>query len=210
MEDVVLPSQVVEYFIENARYHWIMDFCICRDGDDCQSFPKEYGCIFLGEAVQQINTKVGRLVSKNEALAHAQRCRNAGLVHMIGRNKLDSVWLGVTPSENLLTICNCCPCCCLWKIIPFVTPRISDKVVKMPGVQVTVNDLCIGCEDCTQGICFVDSIYIDNGRAVIGEECRGCGRCVDICPIEAIEIRIDDPSFVNDTIEKLSPLVNIS
>jgi hypothetical protein len=93
-DDMVLPSQVVEYFIESANYHWIMDFCICRGSNECLEFPLDYGCIFLGEAVLKINPELGRLVSKEEAMEHAQQCRNAGLVHMVGRNKLDSIWLG--------------------------------------------------------------------------------------------------------------------
>ncbi|MCP4541640.1 MAG: hypothetical protein GY832_31290 [Chloroflexi bacterium] len=50
-EDVVLPSQVVAHFIEQANYHWVMDFCICRDGSHCDDYPVDFGCLFLGEAV---------------------------------------------------------------------------------------------------------------------------------------------------------------
>ena len=28
--EIVLPSQVLKYFIEKANHHWIMNFCICR------------------------------------------------------------------------------------------------------------------------------------------------------------------------------------
>ena len=89
--NTVLPSQIVTHFIEQAGYHWIMDFCICRESQGCQDFDQKLGCLFLGEAVLKINPKLGKLVSKDEALAHAERCRQAGLVHMIGRNKLDAV-----------------------------------------------------------------------------------------------------------------------
>ena len=111
--NVVLPSQVVDYFIEKANYHWIMHTCICRHAEKCQDYPVNLGCLFLGEAALGINPQLGRRVAKGEALEHAQRCREAGLVHLIGRNKLDTVWLGVGPGSKLLTICNCCPCCCV-------------------------------------------------------------------------------------------------
>ena len=117
-EDMVLPSQVLEHFIEKATHHWIMNFCICRDASGCRDHPIDLGCLFLGEAALGINPEFGRLASKEEALAYVRRCRDAGLVHMIGRNKLDTVWLGVDPGHKLLTICNCCPCCCLWKMLP--------------------------------------------------------------------------------------------
>lgn len=90
-EDVVLPSEVVTHFIEQAKHHWIMDFCLCRASEDCQDYPSDFGCLFLGEAVLQINPKLGRLVSREEAIKHVQLCREAGLVHLIGRNKMDTI-----------------------------------------------------------------------------------------------------------------------
>jgi ferredoxin len=208
--DVVLPSQVVTHFIERANYHWIMDFCICRDSEGCKDYPSDLGCLFLGEAVLGINPQLGRRVTKAEALAHAQSCRDAGLIHLIGRNKLDSVWLGVRPGHKLLTICNCCPCCCLWRIIPQLAPSIGGKVAKMPGVSVTVTERCEGCGVCTQDVCFVDAITLDGQRAVISDACRGCGRCVRVCSQQAIELSIHDDRFIERAIVRLSPLVNVS
>ncbi len=208
--EVVLPSQVVAYFIEQASHHWIMNACICRDSSQCQDYPVEYGCLFMGEAVLGINPKLGRLATKEEAHQHARRCRDAGLVHMVGRNKLDAVWLGVGPNEKLLTVCNCCPCCCLWKMLPQVNPLIGDKVTKMPGVDITVTDLCAGCGTCTEGACFVDAIRLVDGRAIISESCRGCGHCVEVCPNGAIELTIDNPAFLHKTIARIAPLVKLS
>jgi hypothetical protein len=67
----VLPSQIVEHFIEHANYRWVMDQCICRVGDSCTDYPLDLGCLFLGEAVLDINPNLGRLVTKEEALEHA-------------------------------------------------------------------------------------------------------------------------------------------
>ncbi len=208
--DIVLPSQIVDHFIEQARYHWIMDACICREGDDCQDYPHELGCIFLGESVLKINPALGRLVSKDEALAHARRCREAGLIHMIGRNRLDSVWLGVNPSEKLMTICNCCPCCCLWKMVPDINPEIGGKIARMPGVTLRVTERCIGCGDCAGEICFMNAISMNGHDAQISDACRGCGRCVELCPHGAIELTIEGDHFMQQTIDSLSKLVDIS
>jgi ferredoxin len=208
--NMALPSQIVTHFIEQASYHWVMDFCICREAASCQEYDQQLGCLFLGEAVLKINPKFGRLVSKEAAFAHAERCRQAGLVHMIGRNKLDTVWLGVNPGEKLLTICNCCPCCCLWKILPALHPSIGDKVQRMPGVQLMVTDQCAGCGTCTDDICFVDAISLKEGAAQISEACRGCGRCVEVCPNQAIELRIGDQTFASQTISRLSSIVNVT
>lgn len=187
-----------------------MDSCFCRDASRCEDYPLDLGCLFLGEAVLGINPRMGRRVTKAEALEHARRCREAGLVHLIGRNKIDTLWLGVNPGHKLLTICNCCPCCCLWRVIPHLDASISRKVTPMPGVTVTVTERCGGCGTCTQGVCFVDAIRLDGRRAVVGDACRGCGRCVEACPQQAIELSIDDTPFVEEIVARLSRLVDVT
>jgi len=208
--DLVLPSEVVEHFVEQASHHWIMNWCLCRDATKCRDYPIELGCLFLGEATVQIDPRLGRRATKEEALDHVRRCREAGLVHLIGRNKLDTLWLGVGPGDKLLTICHCCPCCCLWRVLPHLSPQIGDRVSRMPGVTVAVSDRCVGCGTCTQGVCFVDAIQLTNGQSAISDACRGCGRCVSACPEQAIELTIDPELAVEASIARLSPLVDVS
>ena len=208
--EMVLPSQVVEHFIEQAGTHWIMNFCLCRASSHCEDYPIDLGCLFLGDAAAGINPRLGRQVTREEALEHVRRCREAGLVHLVGRNKLDTVWLGVGPGDRLLTICSCCPCCCLWGMLPYLAPQISAKVTPMPGVTVAVNGRCVGCGTCTQDVCFADAIQLQDGHAVIGAACRGCGRCVDVCPNKAIELVVENEQFAADAIERISALVDLS
>lgn len=207
--DVVVPSQVAEHFIRQASFHWIMHTCICREAEGCRDYPIDLGCLFLGEAARGINPRLGRPVTPDEALEHVRRCREAGLVHLVGRNKLDTVWLGVGPGERLFTICNCCPCCCLWRVLPDLSPEIGRKVHRMPGLQVRVTDRCVGCGTCT-GVCFVGAIHLRDGRAHIGEACRGCGRCAEACPQEAIELVVEGDHVVEDLIVRLAGEVDVS
>jgi UDP-glucose 4-epimerase len=51
---------------------------------------------------------------------------------------------------------------------------------------------------------------LQDGRAVISDDCRGCGRCVSVCPQEAIEISVEDVRFVERSIRRLSLLVDVS
>ena len=206
---LVVPSRVLEHFIEEAGSHWIMNTCICRQSCDCRDYPIDLGCLFLGEAAEGINPKLGRRASKQEALAHAQRARDAGLVHLVGRNKLDTVWLGVGPGQRLLTVCHCCPCCCLYGILPHMAPHLAANVSAMPGVEVRVTDRCTGCGLCAEGVCFVDAIEMVDGRAEIGDGCRGCGRCVEVCPQQAIQLTIRDAHYVEATIAGLSAVVDV-
>ncbi|NMC55574.1 MAG: 4Fe-4S binding protein [Chloroflexi bacterium] len=205
----VLPSQILEHFIDKADYHFVMNRCICREAAECQHYPVDLGCLFLGEAVKGIHPELGCRVSKAEALAHLKRAQQAGLVQMIGRNHLDTVWMGVGPGDKLMTICNCCECCCLYKMLPDMHETVSSRIQKMPGVSVSVGDACVGCGKCAQGVCFVNAIRLENGRAVIGEDCRGCGRCVEVCPTGAISLHVSGWDFVETSITQLEPLVNL-
>jgi ferredoxin len=37
----------------------------------------------------------------------------------------------------------------------------------------------------------------------MGDYCRACGRCANICPNDAIEIRIDDPDFLEKSYRRI-------
>lgn len=209
-DSILLPSEIVHHFIEQARYLWIMNTCICREADDCQEYPQDLGCLFMGEAVLQIHSKLGQLVTKSEAHQHIQKAQDLGLVHLIGKNKIDSIWMGVSPSEKLLTVCNCCPCCCLFKILPDLPAKINGTVTKMPGVEMLVSDDCIGCGFCIEEeVCFVNAISLVDNRAEISVECRGCGRCVDVCPQDAIQLNITDANYLQNTINIIDQEVAI-
>jgi ferredoxin len=208
-EDMMLPSEVVHHFIDQASHHWIMNHCICRQAEHCQDYPVDLGCLFLGESVLKINPKLGRLVTREEAHAHEERAREAGLVHLIGRNKLDSLWLGANPGSRLMTICNCCPCCCLFRVLPHLETNIANRISRMPGVQFEVTDACISCGKCTRDVCFVDAIHLNSGKAEISDACRGCGRCVDVCPQGAIKLSIKDNQFIQNTIDGISSVVDV-
>ncbi|NPV77195.1 MAG: 4Fe-4S binding protein [Anaerolineae bacterium] len=210
-ENILLPSQIVDLFIAKASHRWIMNSCICREAAGCTDFPHEFGCVFLGEAVLKINPKLGRLVTKEEALAHVHKCQQAGLFQMIGRDKLDTLWLGTGPGSKLLTICNCCPCCCLFKMMPDLNEEINARVTRMPGVELKVLDTCQGCGACTEGACFVNAIHMgEDGKAFIKADCRGCGHCVEVCPTASIELHIENPEFYEDTIKRLSAAVDVT
>ena len=106
-------------------------------------------------------------------------------------------------------ICNCCPCCCLWTMIPHVDPSIGSRITKMPSVAVRVTEDCVGCRLCAEEVCFVDAIRMEDELAVIGADCKGCGRCVEICPANAIELSLDEDLFMRQSIERISPLVDV-
>jgi ferredoxin len=215
--NVVLPSEVVKHFIHEGSNLFIMDKCICRDSSACKDYPIDIGCLFIGTPTLKISPKLGHQVSKNEAYEHLDRAREAGLVHSLGRNKLDTIWLGATPGHKLLTVCHCCPCCCLYRVLPDLDRSISSKITHMPGVSVTVNrDRCEGCGACAKA-CLARAITIETGvepaqgkKSVINDLCVGCGRCVEACPHKALELHINNDQFIEDTIRQISEKVDVT
>jgi ferredoxin len=206
----VMPWQVIEHFIEEAGFLWQMDECICRRSAGCKDYPVDLGCLFLGEAARGINPRLGREVTRREASEHLARCREAGLFHLVGRNKLDAFWLDIGPGDRLLTICNCCTCCCLWKMLPQLSGDIASSLTRMPGVEVVVTSDCVACGTCLGAGCFAGAISLVDGRAVISDECRGCGRCAELCPNGAIEVRVENgPGAVPDAVSRLEKRVDV-
>jgi ferredoxin len=208
-QDTLLPSDVLKDMIKKSSHHFIMDFCICRVSTNCKEYPHELGCLFLGKGTKKISPKLGRMVSKGEAIEHVDKCQEAGLVHIIGRNKIDSVWLNTGPKEELLTICHCCPCCCLWKMVTELPEDIGNSLTPMIGVEMEYNhERCTVCGKCLNS-CFVNAISLDDGRIEIDlKKCRSCGRCAEICKSNAIRILIS-PEAVNRSIERVEKLVDV-
>ncbi len=207
--DMVLPSQVINHFTEKSSYRAIMNFCLCRDANKCKDYPIELGCLFIGEAARSIHSDIHCSATIEEAKAHVQQWTEAGLVHIVGRAKFDSVILDAGPHDRLLTICGCCPCCCIARALPFIPPELSDMVQKMPGVSMHVNDTCIGCGKCMD-ICIFEGIKLDGTKAEDTDSCRACGRCAQVCPSDSIEISINDSTYVQKTIEMLSQHIDVT
>jgi Pyruvate/2-oxoacid:ferredoxin oxidoreductase delta subunit len=207
-EDMVLPSQVLATFIEKASHHFIMNFCLCRESLQCKNYPRDLGCLFLGDAVLDINPELGRIVTKEEAMEHLVKCRDKGLIHMIGRNKVDSVWLNVD-GRKLMTICSCCPCCCIFRMEPYLHKDLQRNLTRMPGVTISVNDKCIGCGTCIKTGCFMNALELIDGKIHIKDNCKICGRCASVCPQKAIDIVVHDIKSVQESVEIMSSRITI-
>lgn len=209
-ENALLPGELAAHFIRSASHRFIMKECLCRTAADCHDYPQELGCIFLGPSAAHINPALGRMASVEEALDHQQRCAQAGLFHMIGRGRIDAIWLGVRPGKQLMTICNCCPCCCLFRMLPHLPPVIQPKISRLPGVEFEVNGDCVACGRCASQ-CFVQAVHIEEGRAAIDPDiCRGCGHCADICPKKAIHLRLTRSDVIETATRMLSEVVSVN
>ena len=205
-----VPSEIIKKIIKEANNIFIMNKCICRSSANCQDFPHDFGCIFLGPATKKIASKYGRTATVKEALEHVDRADMLGLSHLIGRNKIDSFLMNVGPKEELLTICHCCPCCCLWKIIPDLDDDISKRIKRLEDVEVNVqNDNCRMCKKClNEDICFANAISLEEGKITINQDkCLGCGHCVQACQFDGIELNYSQKS-IDSVLNRIGELVD--
>ena len=195
-----LPTDIIKEVIKRCDDIVIMNSCLCRSSNNCQDYPQDIGCIFLGPTATKIPKHIGKKATVEEALAQVDRADAAGLSHIIGRNKIDTVWMNVHPGKGLLTICHCCPCCCLWKVYPNLDTDISGKLERLEGISVEVHEEnCKKCKKCLDETCMFDAISYDNGKITIDNDiCRGCGLCVNACKFDAITI-----NYTNDTIDNI-------
>jgi electron transport complex protein RnfB len=107
------------------------------------------------------------------------------VLSIIDKAEENGLVLNPTNSQRLEAICCCCSCCC-----PVLT---AFKSFPNPGDIVTTyyrsaidGDSCTGCGECID-ICPMDAIEDNDGISrVLNERCIGCGLCVNRCPVEAI------------------------
>lgn len=208
-EDMVLAPQVVEHFIEKSSYRAIMNFCLCRESNQCKDYPHNLGCLFIGETAKGIHPSMARPATKEEAREHIRKTRELGLINLVGKASMDCMWLGIGPHHKLFTVCSCCPCCCISLATQYMPPDFTDWFYKMPGVNTYISNDCVGCGSCLDA-CIYTGIELRGDRAVITDRCRACGRCADVCPQKAISIAIDDEDFIQKTIAFLEPRVDVS
>jgi len=153
----------------------------------------------------------GRVATKEEALERVKLAVEDGLIPLLGRAMDEADGYGVKDTGHFLSMCFCCPCCCIdGKIVTNASISIN-LLHRMEGVTVKVDkDLCVGCEECLE-VCVFRGMEMIDGKAKVNQErCLGCGRCESICPNEAISIQIDDTIRVDELIEKLESHVEVS
>jgi len=203
-----LPITVAEHFIREASHHVLLDYCPCRKALGCSEYDANIGCIFVGEGAREINPEVGRHVGVEETLDHLHRAVDAGLIPMVGKVKFDADYLGVKDRHRLMTICICCPCCCLAGGVQHAPRNVRNLVVRLEGVEVRVDGDCDGCGICVE-TCIFKQMKIIDGQAVVGEECKACGRCAVCCPNDAISISVDNPEYIRQCIDRISAYVDV-
>lgn len=212
----ILPIKVFKHFFDKASNIFFLSNCACRVHGDCQDHIREIGCMHLGNGTYNIKIpeQRGKVITSEEALEILNTAVTDGLIPLLGRASAEPMGFGVEDKGNFMSMCFCCPCCCVdAKILTHGSVGVVDNAIfkRMKGVTVEVDeDLCVGCEACLEA-CKFRGMEMVEGIAIVNQKrCLGCGRCEHACPNDAISITIDENSRVDELIAKLESYVDVA
>jgi UDP-glucose 4-epimerase len=199
-KSTVLPFQILQPIIEKAGGHMLLERCPCRNGERCSDYPRDFGCLFLGEAVRDVSARIGTQTDVDGAKAHVARALELGLVPMIVHARFDAALISV-PFRKMLAVCFCCDCCCTVRHSMRLGPSsFDDTVQRLPGLRVEIGEACTACGSCHES-CPVRAIGFQGSVSVIDQDsCKACGLCATVCPEGAPRLYLDDAV---DVIEEL-------
>ncbi|NVM16676.1 MAG: 4Fe-4S binding protein [Candidatus Lokiarchaeota archaeon] len=209
-----LPQKLIEYFIDKTNYIYVSAICGCRLNRDCQDHESTIGCMYLGDDVKNLKhpPEKGRFLTREEAKTHVKKAIESGLVPTFGRFIYESTSLSVEDTGHFMSMCFCCPCCCInGKLMQNSTSMLYTRFKRMEGITVEVDsDKCVGCGICLDVCCFVGRNIINDKAVIDQERCLGCGRCERVCPNGAINITLDDPKRLDEFIKRIESSVDVS
>ena len=213
-DNQLLPEKLIEYFINKTNHIYIQNTCGCREYHDCQDYDKFIGCMYLGDDVANLKVppEKGHFITKEEALKHVIKAVENGLVPTLGRFTFESTSLNVEDTGHFMSMCFCCPCCCvIGKMTQNSTSELHGIFKRIEGLTVEVDpELCAGCGECLE-VCVFNGMEMIDGKARINQnKCNGCGRCERICPNGAISIKLDDPKRLDEFISRIEANVDVS
>ncbi|MCX5852503.1 MAG: 4Fe-4S binding protein [Deltaproteobacteria bacterium] len=188
-DNMVYPYNQVAHYIETNDPLAVCT-CFCRheaklidEKDDCK-VPDE-SCMMFGTAAQfVIDRKIGRKITKEEALKILKDTEDAGLVHAgINKQKLDF-------------LCNCCRCHCMILKTALAYPKPGEELAS--GFQpVWDAEFCSGCETCVDRCPMTALTSGEENVPVLNlDRCIGCGVCLTGCPMEAISLEMRPGTIV--------------
>lgn len=195
-----MPIDLMKRAVREAAYITIMNACICRDGQNCTTYPKDLGCIFIGKGSRVLEErKIGRRATVEEAIAHIDRGAELGLIGNSLWIEVEQYVWGIKDEDmhRFLEFCFCCPCCCTaLKIAKNSTIDVRQRFRSVGWKAIVVDSAINTCKSCTicTNACPMEAISNQDGITQVSEEmCLGCGICAAKCPNKSIQLKLKDP-----------------
>ncbi len=188
----VLPDKLIDDFIDSAGFLIILNECLCRRGMECKDYPIDFGCLMLGEGARTLlKGNHGREVTAKEAKKHVREAQKYGLVPIAAHAKQEEQVMGIPVNQrhNFIELCLCCPCCCVaLKNLKYCTPDVfRHNFINVGFVAKALPD-CKGCNKCVS-ICPPGAIKKNGNKVWVNEDkCVGCGVCQHACEHDAIQL----------------------
>lgn len=218
-ENTVIPMKVFEHFLSKAAVIVMEDTCGCRHMRECKHHDVSIGCMHIGRDIlnrdlQDLEPGMpedvpGRIATKEEAIERVRLAYENGLMPLLGKGGMEGK--NAPNTGKLMSMCFCCPCCCINGI--FLTNGTSALKFfnRMEGLHVEVDkDICVGCGECLE-VCAFKAMDMIDGKAEVNQtRCLGCGKCETTCPNGAISITLDDLNRVDEFINTLESYVDVS
>jgi ferredoxin len=207
-EGTPMPVDIIYELIDRTSHRVIVDKCLCRATLDCEKYPADIGCLMMGRSALEISPGISREVTPAEAKEHVRRAAEAGLIPFCGKARVDNLVFGIRNKKQLLSVCFCCECCSISRFARYVPPALrAENLQVLEGIKVEVGEECNGCGNCVDA-CFLKVIKLQDERAVIGEGCVACGRCATACRRHAVAITLSHPGLVDDVCDRIGQLVD--
>jgi NAD-dependent dihydropyrimidine dehydrogenase PreA subunit len=179
--NAVFPFEMMEELIAKVQVIAVAH-CPCRVTADLLGRRKcahelEVCLKYDDLAEYLIDKKIGREISRQEAVDITRRCEKAGLVHLVDNAR-----------EGIRHTCNCCGCCC-WSVGSIARRTIHrDVLMATYFLRETDPERCTSCGACIE-VCPVKAVRLENDNCVVDTDwCIGCGVCALPCPTGAISL----------------------
>lgn len=161
--------------------------CICRQsqdilGEPCSKTDLRETCLMVApdHAKRHVDMKIGRYVTKEEALDILEKAQEAGLV------------LQPENAQKPEAICCCCGDCCILLKSVKKHPRPAEIYETNFFIEL-IPENCTGCQECVEGCQLNAREMVDGVAAVNLDRCIGCGNCVVICDYNANRLTKKEP-----------------
>ncbi len=199
-----LSRELLVELINRSTAVGAMHECLCRAVGGCEEFPKDLGCLVLGQSVLSLHPGLGREISREEAAAVVDRAFALNLSPMVVHFKGDAL-LWSLEHNKMLTICFCCPCHCMLRDALTMRGVGGSRMTGLSGITIDYHErLCVNCGQCADA-CVTTAINLVNEIPVIDPDlCVRCGRCAMACPSGALSVQADSEANAGQLIQEYS------
>lgn len=196
IKKAIMPYKLIDELLDKSSFRLILHECMCRKAMNCKDYPHDFGCMFVGEGARylmQSEFPPGYSATIKEAKAHIRKAGELGLVPLGAYVPPEQTLFGVPHNlhNKFFEFCFCEPCCCVGlKNVGYLSAKARKvtKVLENVGFIAKALPDCRGCFKCVT-VCPVRAINKNGTKVWVNEDvCVGCGLCQTACKFDGIQL----------------------